>query len=103
MAHSAYGSLTLFENDKILKTIFLQGYYPIVRVINGDVVSATRNGKLTVLNNNLEVLRVLDDTHRGVVSLAGNDKFISFGDWNGTVHYYNRENDFARTVSVVYE
>ena len=93
VASSADGTLTLFENDKYLKTIQLQGEEPLVRLINDEVVTVARNGKLTVLNEYLEVLKSFNGTKNPVVCLTGNDKYIVFTDDTGKVWYNDRYND----------
>lgn len=72
----------------------------MVRFINGEIVSAARNGKLTVLNEELEVLKTFRyETERSILTLTGNEKYIAYGDYNGTVRYYNRIDDTAPRVS----
>ena len=93
VASSTDGTMTLFENDKYLKTIQLQGEEPLVRLINDEVVTVARNGKLTVLNKYLEVLKSFNGTENRVVCLTGNDKYIVFTDDTGTVWYNDGYND----------
>ena len=91
MAASLDGSLTLFKNGGALKTVKLRGKEPLVRYINGEIVTAARYGKLTILNEDLQVLKTF---HHGsesyISSLTGNSEHIVLGDHNGTVRYYDR-------------
>ena len=99
MVTSSDGSLTFLKNGKSYETIKLQGYYPLVRLINGEIVTVARYGKLTVLNKKLQVLKTFDGTESDVRALVGNDKFIAYGDWNGTVRYYSRNGSMTPKVS----
>ena len=93
VAASRDRSLTLFKNGESIKTVKLPGDTFLVRYINGELISATEHGKLTVLNQNFEVLKSFV-THEGptgsIRTLTGNDKYIVSGNMNGVVRYYNR-------------
>ena len=94
------GSLTLFKNGWSLKKLKLQDENPLVRFINGEIVTAAHNGKLTVLNKELETLKTFRGTEEFVYSLTGNNEFIATGDVKGTVRYYNRVGSIFPKVSV---
>ena len=72
---------------------------PLVKVINGEIVAIGQHGKLTIFNNNFEILKTFDGTDQTVVSLAGNEKFVAIGVWSGVVQYYSRSGDKAPKVS----
>ena len=71
MVASSDGSLTILKNGKSSDTLKLQGYFPLVRFINGEIVTAARWGKLTVLNEKLQVLKSFDGTESSIRTLAG--------------------------------
>ena len=100
MAASKDGSLTLFKNGEALKTVKLKGEWPLVRLINAEIVTAAQHGKLTILNGKLQVLRTFHGSKRSTISsLTGNSKYISHGDYNGTVLYYERVGSIFPRVS----
>ena len=99
MAASKDGSLTLFKNGKTVKPIKLSGERPSVRFINGEIVTAAENGKLTVLNKELEILKTFQGTKRTVFTLTGNNNHIAVGDYGGAVRYYNRLGGIFSRVS----
>ena len=99
MAASKDGSLTLFKNGKASKIVKLQDEWPLVRFINGEIVTAAQNGKLTVLNEELEVLKTFRGSEHYISSLTGSNKYIALGDHNGTVRFYNRVGNIFPTVS----
>ena len=99
VAASGDGSLTLFKNGDALKTVKLPGERPLVRFINGEIISAAKNGKLTVLNKELEVLKIFHGTRSTIRTLARNNKYIAFGDDSGDVRFYSRTGGVIPKVS----
>ena len=109
MAASLDGSLTLFKNGGALKTVKLRGKEPLVRYINGEIVTAARYGKLTILNEDLQVLKTFHGSDSTISSLTGNSEYISFGDYNGTIRYFDRVGSifpkvsgFSRTLQIIH-
>ena len=104
MVAGSDGSLTKFTNGPsglvLKKKIDLQGIYPLVRFSNGEIVTAARNGKLTLLNEKLHILKTFHGTGYEVLSLSANKNLIAFGDWNGVVRYYNRDGGMAPKVRI---
>ena len=100
MAASRNGSLTLFNNGEAAKTVQLPGEKPLVRYMNGEIISAAEKGQLTVLNKKLEILRTFHGTRTTVRTLTSNTRFIVFGDYDGVVRYYNRTGGKFPRVSV---
>ena len=92
--------MTLYTNGQSVKTIKLGGLAR-VRFINGDIVTDDLVGELAVLNEKLEVLETFDRQKSLVSSLTGNENYIAYGDWTGTVSYYNRNGGFFPKVSEI--
>ena len=65
----------------------------MVELINGEIVVASREGNLVVLNGNLEIVKKFDGTDEMTRSISGNETFIAFGDGAGVVRYYKRDGD----------
>ena len=100
MAASTDGSLTLFKNGKSIKTIEHQSTYG-VSFINGEIVTAGQNGKLAFFDKELEVLKTFDEKGPGILALDGNDKYIAYGNSNGTVRYFSQADGSAQKVSEI--
>ena len=69
----------------------------LVDFINGEIVVATKIGKLTILNENLDIKKefsigTVTETS-GPVSLSGNETFIAVGSYAGVVRYYEKNGD----------
>ena len=82
--------MSLYTNGQSVKTIEYEGWMPLARLINGEIVTVGEYGKLTVFSDKLESLNKYFETSYSIRSLAGNDKFIAYGDYHGVVVYYNR-------------
>ena len=93
--------MTLYTNGQPIKAIKLGGWIPLVRFINGEIVTDALGGKLAVLNEKLEVLKTFHRSEYSGRSLAGNENYIAHGDWNGTVTYFSRTGGFFPKVSEI--
>ena len=100
-AGAKYKGLTLYTNGTSVKTTKLGGWQPLVRFINGEIVTDDFGGKLAVLNEKLEVLKTFRGSEAIVRSLAGNDEYIAYGDNNGKVNYYSRTGGFEPKVGEI--
>ena len=75
-----------------------------MRFINGEIVTHDFNyGYLAVLNGKLEVLKYFHGQQDLVRSLAGNHKYIAYGEINGTVNYYDRTGGLEPKVTKVFK
>ena len=69
----------------------------MVQFINGEIVMASSNGKLRILNENLNIKKLFTAgkvTRNSVpMSLTGNEKYLASGNYGGVVRYYRRKSD----------
>ena len=74
----------------------------LVGFINGEIVVATIDGKLSILNESLESKREFDagpdDQIEIAVCIAGNETFVAVGYYDGTVRYWRRNGGNEPTV-----
>ena len=67
----------------------------MVKFINDQVIVATADGNLTILNEKLILKQKLSGgkKHRlkTINSISGSEKFIASGDSFGTVRFYNQD------------
>ena len=89
--------MCIFVDGELKKTKVFEGKAPLVGFINGEIVVATANGKLTIMNENLDTKK---EFTAGAIteisdpwSLAGNEMFIAVGNFGGVVRYYERNGD----------
>ena len=73
-----------------------------VEYINGEIVVAMHNGKLSILDENLEKKKEFDagpnDGTSDCQSISGNERFIAVGYLDGTVRYWSRNGGKQPTV-----
>ena len=82
--------MTLFENGEAIKSVILSGSDPLVSYINGHIITAAARGSVTVLDDELKVLRTYPETETLFPrTLGGNKNFIVLGDAVGAIRYYN--------------
>ena len=94
------GSLTKFDNDTLVKRIELQGAYPLLRLINEEIVTAAKDGKVTVLTQELEVVKTFDDPGEypmdaEIRTLAGNEAYIVIGDQRSTMRRFHKSQRYT--------
>ena len=89
--------MCIFVDGELKKTKVFEGKAPLVGFINGEIVVATANGKLTIMNENLDIKKEFTaGTITGIEdpqSLSGNKTFIAVGNRAGVVRYYERNGD----------
>ena len=66
----------------------------MVKFINDQVIVATADGNLTILNEKLILKQILPNRKKlrfsAINSLSGSENFIASGDYLGTIRFYNR-------------
>ena len=67
--------------------------------LNGQIVAATNGGKLTIMDEDLEVIEEFPGTDNEPLSIAVNDTYLAMGDLYGTVRYYERNTHAEPKVS----
>ena len=82
--------MVLFDGEVVVKAVKLAGVRPIVRFVNGEIITAAEGGKLTVLNQELQVVESFYETKLGDIRMAGNQYYIASADTTGVVRFYNR-------------
>ena len=81
-----------------MKTKELGGDRAIVGYSNGQIVAAARNGKVTIMNKNLGIMREFDGPSSGIQSICANETYLALCDFIGSVRYYNRNGDVEPKV-----
>ena len=74
----------------------------LVGCINSEIVVAAQNGKLSILDENLESKEEFDagpDAEASdCQSISGNKKFIATGYMNGTVRFWSKSGEIGPVV-----
>ena len=75
--------------------------FPVrVAYCNDQIVIGEDNEKLTIMNEDLEVTKILSVSPDVPESICGNATFLAMGDSKGVVRYYNRSSDVEPMVNL---
>ena len=81
--------MSLFNGSKLIKTKELDGTIVTVGCFNGQIVAAVQNGKLTIMNESLRVIKEFAGSSSGIPSLCGNSTYLAL---------CNRDNYTVRSI-----
>ena len=91
------GSVSIFVDGQLKKTQKFEGKETLVQFINGEIVAASSDSEMEILNENLGIKKQFT---AGTVtknstpwSLTGNEKYLASGNEDGVVRYYRRNGD----------
>ena len=89
----------MFKGAKLEKSKKLSGSEVLVGYFNGQIVAAVRNGKLTIMNESLGIIKEFVGTSSQILSVCGNATYLAISDFAGCVRYYNT--DFGESKVIV--
>ena len=88
----------MFKGAKLEKSKKLSGSEVLVGYFNGQIVAAVRNGKLTIMNESLRVIKEFAGSSSGIPSLCGNSTYLALCNRDNYVRYYKRNEDMESKV-----
>ena len=94
--------MSLFNGPELIKTKELGGTTVFVGCYNGSLVAAIQNGKVTIMNESLGVIKEFDGTKSSIQSLCGNSTYSAVCDNSGSVQYCKRNGDMETKVIFLY-
>ena len=99
------GSISVWDSstgNRILSSK-LESQASIITVINRELVAVCPGGKIYFLNGSLQIKRQIDGSNRtSPQSIAGNSKFLAYGDNEGAVRFYNHDGLSREMVSCLF-
>ena len=81
-----------------MKTRVLYGAEVSVVYSDGQIVAAVEKGKLTIMNENLGIIKEFTGTRNRHQLVCGNATYLALGDASGSVRYYKRDSDVEPKV-----
>lgn len=96
------GFISLFNGSKMIKSIDLKGGAVAVSHFNSQVVAAVENGKVTIMNENLGIIKEFAGTDCLTRSICLNQTYIALCDYNYSVWYCKRNDDVEPKVILQY-
>ena len=85
------GSVSLFEGSKLMKTKVVAGTKASVIYSNSQIVAAAEDGNLTIMNENLGIIKEFSGTMSTIRSICGNATYLALCDNTGSVLYNKRD------------
>ena len=76
------------QNELLTNDDEINSFPVTVAYFNGRVVAAGANGKLTILNEDLEVVAVRTGTEVTPRSISANSNYLAMSDDDGVIRYY---------------
>lgn len=92
------GTVSLFNGTNLMKAKKLGDLEVLLSYCNGQIVAAVENGNLTIMNENLGIVKEFPVRKSPFQSLCGNASYLASGDENGSVCYYKTNNEEANVV-----
>ena len=97
------GSISVWDSStgSCLRSSKLESQVSIITVINREIVAVCPGGKIYFLSGDLSVKRRIEGSSRASPqSIAGNSKFLAYGDNEGTVRFYSQDGLSREMVSM---
>ena len=96
------GFISLFNGSKMIKNIDLKGGSVSVSHFNSQIVAAVENGKVTIMNENLGIIKEFAGTNSLTRSICSNQTYIALCDDKNSVWYCKRNDDVEPKVILQY-
>ena len=93
------GTISIWRNGQISKSIDCNGERPLIKVVDEDIIVASKKGKLLELDTTLHVKKQYN-TINEPQSLSATGKFIAVGTRGKEVIFYNRNGSTAPMVRI---
>ena len=89
------GSLSLFNGSNLVITKKLDDCVTVATYYNGEVIAAASEGKVTILNEDLDIIKDFSG-RKSPNSIFASDSILAIGHWDeisrGTVQSYKTNN-----------
>ena len=92
------GTTSVWQNRQILKSIDCNGKYPLIKVIGDDIIVASWNGKLLVLDTTLNVKKQYNTINDRPLCLSATAKYIAIGTQNSDEVIFYDHNGSAEPI-----
>ena len=91
MTGTINGTISIWRNGLISKSIKCNGKEPLIKVVDQDIIVASKNGKLLVLDTTLNVTKQYKTINDSPRCLSATGKFIATGTYGGEVIFFDRK------------
>ena len=100
MTGTRNGTISIWRNGQISKSIDCNGEWPLIKVVDEDIIVASGKGKLLVLDTTLDVKKQYDTIYDLPLSLSATGEYIAIGTFGGEVIFYDRNGSTEPRVKI---
>ena len=100
MTGTVIGTISIWRNGQISKSIDCNGKGPLIKVVDQDIIVASWNGKLLVLDTTLNVKKQYNTINDLPSCLSATGKFIAIGTTGDDVIFYDRNGSTEPRVRI---
>ena len=100
MTGTANGTISIWRNGQISKSIDCNGKWPLITVVDQDIIVASCNGKLLVLDTTLNVKKQYNTISATPLSLSATGNYIAIGTCGNEVIFYDRNGSTEPRVRI---
>ena len=94
------GTISIWRNGRISKSIDCNGKGPLIKLVDEDIIVASTNGKLLVLDTTLNVKKQYNTINDGPLCLSATGKYIAIGTYDNEVIFYDRNGSTEPRVRI---
>ena len=98
MTGTRNGTISIWRNGQISKSIDCNGGYPLITVVDQDIIVASWNGKLLVLDTTLNVKKQYNTINDRPLCLSATAKYIAIGTQNSDEVIFYDHNGSAEPI-----
>ena len=100
MTGTRHGTVSIWRNGQISKSIDCNGIKPLIKVVDQDIIVASWNGKLLVLDTALNVKKQYNTINDTLLCLSATVNYIAIGTMGNEVIFYDRNGSTEPRVRI---
>ena len=100
MTGTRNGTISIWRNGQISKSIDCNGERPLIKVVGQDIVVASEKGNLLVLDSTLNVKKQYNTIDYEPQCLSATGKYIAIGTEGKEVIFYDRNGSTEQRVRI---
>ena len=94
------GTISIWRNGQISKSIKRYGEWPLIKVVDEDIIVASEKGKLLVLDTTLNVKKQYNTINNEPWCLSATGNYIAIGTSGNEVIFYDRNGSTEPSVRI---
>ena len=99
MTGSHNGTITIWNNEKAIESFRVKGTRSFVKTISNMIIVSPKDGNLELMGEKMSSFKSFNSDNIDPRSVSGNEVYLAYGDYNGTVVFYDIRDSKVRKVS----